>query len=68
MKFFYSISPVLMFIGFVTLFSGVILSVSIYSHYSQTMYALIGFGFITYVLGRIGVQLSQKGEKKESKE
>ncbi|MDR0304023.1 MAG: hypothetical protein LBH98_04530 [Chitinispirillales bacterium] len=65
MKLYYKISPILMFIGFAVLAVGVILSMS---YYSRITYVLVGFGFITYIVGRIGIHLTPKNVKNEETE
>jgi hypothetical protein len=52
-----------MFVGFIALAAGVIMSMSYYS--SRLMYVLVGLGLILYIIGRIGIHFTPKPVKKE---
>jgi uncharacterized membrane protein YuzA (DUF378 family) len=57
MKTYHKISPILMTIGFISLASGVFMSMSAWQ---TAAYILVGFGLILYVVGRIGIYFAPK--------
>jgi phosphotransferase system glucose/maltose/N-acetylglucosamine-specific IIC component len=55
-----------MIIGFISLAAGVLLSTQLPLSYRAMYYALVAFGLIIYIVGRIGMYFTPKKEIKET--